>query len=312
VLSEIEASCQVKFLDYARLDVDDDSNYDDDDDDEQRENCAIHSNYIVLYMLWRSQDFASAELYMKEIERTVDYLMDVVNMGHDDSGGGSFRKSSSQSMPHIYLVVDKMSPAPALLGESNMEVQHVLEAKTAEDLARLVAKDPILRERLEGISVGVTDKVRAAPGLSEAVLSIVTYGSRDRRKYSRRCTVETQDSVQKSVVTVVTLSEDDFLGLDPERETDAVQGIDQSIAHAEWNGLGDYELFSKRAHAEWRKKLDFDLVCLDDSDCLFSVENMSTVLAVTVLILSLAHVWNSYREELSFCFKCLSRFFHLH
>lgn len=165
---------------------------------------------------------------------------------------------------------------------------------------------------MEGISVGVTDKVRAAPGLSEAVLSIVTYGSRDRRKFSRRCTGQIQESVQKSVVTVVTLSEDDFLGLDPERETDAVQGIDQSIAHAEWNGLGDYELFSKRAHAEWRKKLDFDLVCLlDDSDSLFSVENMSTVLAVTVLILSLAHVWNSYREELNFCYKFLSRFLHL-
>lgn len=147
--------------------------------------------------------------------------------------------------------------------------------------------------------MGVTDQVRAAPGLVEGVLSTLSHGSRERRIARKAC--PESEGIDKSIISVVALTEDDFIGLDPARETDAAQGIDQSIVRAEWNGQGDHISFASRAHTIWRERtsrlgLHTDII-MDTDLSLFSVEHMSTLFAVTVVILSLAYVWNRLQEQ---------------
>ena len=62
--------------------------------------------------------------------------------------------------------------------------QHNQEIKTAESLARAVASSRFLRNRIDGISVGITADERAAPGL-EACLDAVGRGAKERRKVAK-------------------------------------------------------------------------------------------------------------------------------
>lgn len=133
----------------------------------------------------------------------------------------------------------------------------------------------------------------------EGVLSILSYGSRERR--AARKLRPDHEGIGKSLITIIAMNEKDFIGLDPKRETDAAQGIDQSVIRAEWNGQGDHLSFASRAHAVWRKKSNDEfglyLSSIDTDISLFSVERMSTILAVTVAILSFAHIWNTFHNS---------------
>ena len=58
--------------------------------------------------------------------------------------------------------------------------QHNKEIKTAESLARAVSSSRLLRQRIDGLSIGVTSDSRAAPGL-EACMDAASRSSQERR-----------------------------------------------------------------------------------------------------------------------------------
>ena len=80
---------------------------------------------------------------------------------------------------------------------------------------------------LSGATVGLADHARAAPGL-ESCLQAIMVGGRDRRRHGRSNNGETP----KSCVGIVCHSLEDLVGYDEETETDAVQGLMQSLTHA--------------------------------------------------------------------------------
>mmetsp|Transcript_18329 Transcript_18329/g.35658 ORF Transcript_18329/g.35658 Transcript_18329/m.35658 type:complete len:632 (-) Transcript_18329:116-2011(-) len=61
---------------------------------------------------------------------------------------------------------------------------HNQEIQTAESLARAVASSRFLRNRIDGITVGITSDERAAPGL-EACLKAVERGAKERRQVAK-------------------------------------------------------------------------------------------------------------------------------
>eukprot|EP00536_Pseudo-nitzschia_multiseries_P005027 jgi/Psemu1/323712/estExt_fgenesh1_pg.C_900020 len=81
---------------------------------------------------------------------------------------------------------------------------------------------------LAGVTVGLTDHPRAAPGL-ESCLEAISVGSRDRRKYG---SIRGDGSIHKSCIGIVCNSIRDLVGFDEEGETDAVQGVMQSRTEA--------------------------------------------------------------------------------
>lgn len=267
----------------------------------QLDDVRIESNFVVLYLLWQPKEHLSVMDMLGCIQETVATLKRVrIN---------SEVQELSDSALEIYLVVDKVSASLPLQtnhgGKRNaslLEVDHLLETQAAERLARLTVSDPILRTSISGMCVGVTDQVRAAPGLSEGVLAIVSYGANDRRRAGKRCNPEDVNDIRKSAVTVFARNEGEFLGLDPERETDAVQGIDQSMVRAEWNAQGNHESFACRAHEYWKKHWKFkasvnvDFI-IDGELSLFSFENISSMFIVTVLILVTAHIWSTVKQK---------------
>jgi len=194
----------------------------------------------------------------------------------------------------IYLVVDRVSPStiPHLDNDDSdadeeddehtnnqQNRHHHLETQTTEYLAKTVASNPYLRRTLQGISVGVTPNVRVAPGL-ETCLKCIWYGQKERREWSKTSHTKSRDhqtnqkssllsaavmnvaqDISKSAVGIIAHHPDDLVGMDPERETDAVQGATQSRVTAEWNGNGNYESFAFRSMKRWRMLcVDMDIV----------------------------------------------------
>lgn len=133
----------------------------------------------------------------------------------------------------IYLVVDRIPP----LDTPNLDV--------AEQLARSVATDTTLRESIQGITVGVSNHVRAAPGL-EACHDAIGWGAKDRRKISA--------PIATSFLGIVTESADDLLGLQDTNECDAADGVQQFKVSAEYNGKGNLQSYAMNAHGVWRQR----------------------------------------------------------
>jgi hypothetical protein len=170
--------------------------------------------------------------------------------------------SASNNLPSasLYLVIDRVQPSSHDRNDNHDHTDHhrepILsldpdesEEKLAEHLARNVATHPALRGCVEGITTGVSNHVRAAPGL-EAIIHAVTLGSSDRRRHGN-----TDDpSSQRSLLEVIAPSSDDLLGLQNSQITDAVQGISQSLIIAEWNGRGNLQSYARRAQARWNRQ----------------------------------------------------------
>ncbi|KAL7471582.1 hypothetical protein ACHAXS_011878 [Conticribra weissflogii] len=71
--------------------------------------------------------------------------------------------------------------------EQKLLNQHNQDNQTAESLARAVASSRFLRNRIDGITVGITSDARAAPGL-EACLNAVERGAKERRQVAKGVT----------------------------------------------------------------------------------------------------------------------------
>ncbi|KAL9188139.1 hypothetical protein ACHAXT_006517 [Thalassiosira profunda] len=145
---------------------------------------------------------------------------DATNESRRESRG---RESETQQLTRIYVVVDRVSPSEAdetlpnfqdlasptssyeefaagsfrPMGnalQSQTEAmddreqqrihRHNAEIRTAEQLARAVASSRFLRNRIDGISIGITSDARAAPGL-EACTDAVARKAKERRLAAR-------------------------------------------------------------------------------------------------------------------------------
>ena len=170
--------------------------------------------------------------------------------------------------------------------------QHNTEIKTAEKLARAVSSSTFLRNRIDGVSIGITSDARAAPGL-EACMDAVVRGSKERRlvvsrdgrkirkmmnerEYNKTRKKESQQQVverseqsldhlrdaspERSPVAIVAIQPDDLECTDTHHhhhsssEADSTSSrILQCRVSTEWNGKGECSTFTDRAMKDWRR-----------------------------------------------------------
>ena len=167
------------------------------------------------------------------------------------------------------------------LSEDALSRHHAVETRISEDFTKFVSSSRVLRPLVEGVSVGTTSEVRAAPGL-EVCLAIVGRGAAERRRAARElrspffwrrksigAAADGEESVEpsRSPVGVVAFHPDDLVGLDPEQEDHATQGILQSRTVTEWSGNGDYRCFADRAMKTWRERLGLEGAGVIEEGC---------------------------------------------
>ena len=185
---------------------------------------------IVLYILWRP-DMESSPKALTEgvIAKSVAQLKSLTEYNKDFQ---------------IYLVIDTLilndSTRGSVADESANLRRYQSQVALVEELARFISTD--LRDDLQGLTVGVSNHVRAAPGL-EKCMEAICWGSKDRRKNGGQ---------GRSSIGIVTQHPDDLVGL--QKDPDAAQNVLQSYTCAEWNGNGDILSFAKRTHVRWCAK----------------------------------------------------------
>jgi hypothetical protein len=184
--------------------------------------------FCILYILWRPNMVSSVRAFTEGVIQ--DYIQKL--------------KDASKNT-RIYLVIDTLVPGGPTNDdddddddEASAERRYRAQLHVAETLARHVAQT--MRTDMEGITVGVANHLRAAPGL-EVVMEATAVGSKTRRHH---------DTSSKSLVGLMCSHPDELLGL-ASTETDAAQGVLQCITCAEWGGYGDLRSFANRAHAQW-------------------------------------------------------------
>lgn len=152
---------------------------------------------------------------------------------------------------------------------------HDNEMKVVKSLARAIASSRFLRNRIDGVTIGLTSDARAAPGL-EGCMDTVARGAKERRRASiskhferlkgqgrREAALNRlrEKSPERSPIAIVTCEPDD-LESDHEHshhhhhhhhDADANNKILQSRIITEWNGKGDSESFVDRAMSDWRQ-----------------------------------------------------------
>ncbi|KAL3805888.1 hypothetical protein HJC23_007849 [Cyclotella cryptica] len=223
--------------------------------------------------------------------------------------------------------------------EQTISNLHNHEIKTAESLARAVASSRFLRNRIDGISIGITSDSRAAPGL-EACMDAVARSCPERRGVANQIPNQTllakmnvEDSLRglrsrppyQSPISIVVCKPED---LDGRGEADSHhQHHSEHTPHpllqcrvtAEWNGNGDYNTFSDRAMQEWRRVWSdsneegkYGLLKrrvprlsrkIDDDEEVFD-EPVSTLMVIAFIIGIVWYIWKSYSEHiysLAFC-----------
>jgi hypothetical protein len=220
---------------------------------------SLTCNYNILYILWRPDQASSPRTFAEgtiaaaiqqwktlDSSSTTTHHTTTTSMEQDVSR----TKLVREPKVHLYLVVDiPASPqdttATVVDKEDTRRLrQFQVQTDTAERLARHVAQSKDFRQLVDGITVGISNHVRAAPGL-EACVDAVSVGSTLRRR------TNTKGGDAKSNIGLVALNPDDLLGLQDENLTDAAQGVLQSRTCAEWNGHGNLLSFAKRAHSAW-------------------------------------------------------------
>lgn len=155
----------------------------------------------------------------------------------DDVPGVPDSTSKNTNDISVYLVLDRLV--------TDNDERSFTDAQTdAELLVRQVAQHVELRQWCDGITVGVANHERAAPGL-EAIVTTVQYGASTRRKYDKTNSL--------SYVGVVARTERDFLGIQDKQITDAAEDIRQWKVSAEWCGQGTMQSVAERALVGWKR-----------------------------------------------------------
>eukprot|EP00590_Aulacoseira_subarctica_P003946 CAMPEP_0172421812 /NCGR_PEP_ID=MMETSP1064-20121228/8037_1 /TAXON_ID=202472 /ORGANISM="Aulacoseira subarctica , Strain CCAP 1002/5" /LENGTH=458 /DNA_ID=CAMNT_0013162389 /DNA_START=128 /DNA_END=1500 /DNA_ORIENTATION=- len=198
------------------------------------------------YLLGNASEVSTTTLYKSESN---DY-----DLGIDERQQIQAQEEIEGSYSSCYVTKDENAETPRTISSEDwLSYHHKMDQRAVEQFCRTVAKSPIIRSHVDGVTIGFTNEVRAAPGL-EAVLSAVTHRARDRRTFVKVMGDSAViDDPTKSNITVVTTCPEIFIGLDTSGETDAAQGLMQSLTRIEWNGNGDYMSFASRAHCQWKE-----------------------------------------------------------
>eukprot|EP00977_Amphora_coffeiformis_P015779 scaffold4723_cov172-Amphora_coffeaeformis.AAC.12 len=165
--------------------------------------------------------------------------------------------SSTTVSTRLYLVVEQV-PGNIPFHE-DAETAFLKLERCATELARCVSTHTELRDLVQGVTVGVSNLERAAPGL-EACMNAFHVGSQDRRRHG---VVATPEGGSKSLIGLVTDSYNDLMGPedhhshDHGHRGDADDGslppiLRQCLVTAEWSAAGDLMTFAHRAHNVWR------------------------------------------------------------
>lgn len=227
--------------------------------------------FIVLYLLWNcsddknsDSDEETAELFQKgPLEgaiRKLESLTEKIDQYREKNDPDSKEK---QSLPlNIYVVVDALIWSDGDEKNENPDTQRETHFRKHLAIVQALAKTVLLSEhnqnriRLCGATLGLADHARAAPGL-EACLEAIMVGGRDRRR----------NGLPKSCVGIVCYSLEDLVGYDEETETDAVQGVMQSLTHVSFSKKSKDETpidnnskqqqspfleYANKAHRYWR------------------------------------------------------------
>lgn len=226
--------------------------------------------FLIFYVFWRPTDPQDVNVFVKKtLQSKINRLNQHVEFASFEAVAERMLKtSSSRSATNITTTIE----AAVVSSDNRKEVAATEEANTndnskpsccvyivvdrlppkdnenvdaAEQLVRTVATDATLRDTIQGITVGVSNHVRAAPGL-EACHDAVGLGAKDRRKIS--------NPIATSFLGIVTESADDLLGLQDTNECDAAEGVQQSRVSAEYNGRGNLQSYAMNAHGVWRQR----------------------------------------------------------
>jgi hypothetical protein len=165
---------------------------------------------------------------------------------------------------HVYLVIDRV--VPGLVADSWDD-----ECDRMEKFVRLIASHPDIRPWCEGITLGLSNHERAAPGL-EACLGSVSKYAADRRRHAAAAATTASSPIlpnqpdARSHLTLVAVRPEDCLGLADAQVTDAAQGILQQRWMAEWSGHGNIWTFAARGQNQWLQARGLPLMSLDRLD----------------------------------------------
>lgn len=296
--------------------------------------------YCILYLLWKHDMTTSPKVFVEEVVcKALERLQALVDIepscksaspsssrapsrspsiSERDSPPSSSTLEPSKKKMRVYLVVDRCVPdqyQPPQLDLTSKELEevrnrrHQVQVDLVEKLARTVATDPVARILCEGITVGVADHIRAAPGL-EACLNALALGAADRR---RAAVLRSGVYSSKSPIGIITDEPKDLLGLQaPGAEADAADGVLQCRIIAEWSGRGNLQNFSRRAHSQWRKEHNLHpeseasksrgVLDLSELPCdkLTPVDFLSSTMSFLVWIGVLVYLWQNYGDSFPF------------
>lgn len=244
--------------------------------------------FVILYLLWncnsggqtasnKSAEEQAESFHTNHVEKALLKLQSLSETKENS-------KDHQMKQRSVYLVVDALLWSD---GEENEAIKdannnsRVRETRFREQLAvvEALAKRISLKSnntssekertddtclRLMGATVGLADHARAAPGL-EACLEAIMFGSKDRRRYGNQ-SKRTTNEIVKSNIGIVCNSLQDLVGYDEETETDAVQGVMQSLSHAVLANESTVEIsdsiinnrrspmleYADKAHRHWR------------------------------------------------------------
>lgn len=272
---------------------------------------------VILYLLWRPESvYDTPSSYADNvIQPSIQHLMNLYqcSSNHDESNTANSATShtnvnNKSKQPSIYIVVDRLVPkiengmhivqehhGVTELDEAQQQQQlqqqekyKKMQTEIAETLIRKISTDPKLKLRpiIQGITIGLSDNFRAAPGL-EMCMDAILVGDSERRRFSSKKSNKVKTSTiddtlndhiwtmhepKRSSIGLITEYADDLTGLDPEQETDAAQ-VDLNL-HARccgvWEGKGNMMNFAFLSQQIWKKFWDGGEE-KDDDDYLLSV-----------------------------------------
>lgn len=169
--------------------------------------------------------------------------------------------STTNGGTRLYVVVEQVFDNATDGADTETDYFDEFE-RCATNLSRHVSTHAELRSLVQGITVGVSNQQRAAPGL-EACMNAIHVGSQDRRRYGNR----SQHGGPKSLIGLVADSYDDLVGPGDVHHHSHHHSHDDGIDHsvdtvvlrqclvsAEWSAAGDLMTFSQRAHNVWRNR----------------------------------------------------------
>lgn len=250
------ADDETQDLSVSSADSSDDKNYDEFNLDLKKSLAPC----IILYLLWKVDDVSQNNVigFTNHVKQKMEQLKNF----HETKCQLSC--SSRELFSPIYLAIDRIvTLKPVNQSDEDFRNEQI---KIAELTVRTITSNEELglRDSFEGIVIGLSSDNRAAPAM-EICCDAMLVGDAERRHFPRKRKQDTtivmndgESDPARSSIGIVTEYPEDLLGLKPDFETDAVQGISlHARTCGNWSDKGNVIDFGLRAHKIWRKRWNF-------------------------------------------------------